>query len=303
VTGLPYAPDLVLRADFQRAIAEFWADGPNSETPPGHWNVIANAVADATGFQFRLNGTGPVRDRLEWDVKMYFALNGAVHDAAIAAWGLKRFYDSARPVSLIRYMAGRGQSSDPALPSYDPLGLPLVLGLIELVTQESSAPGQRHEKLRDHIGEVAVKSWLGFPASSFDEISGVGWRLGATWVPYQRPSFVTPAFPGYISGHSTFSRAAAEVLTAMTGSQFFPGGLQTWTTYIGSLRHELGPSTDITLQWATYYDAADLAGMSRQYMGIHIAADDFIGRRVGSTIGINAWQLAQQYFDGSVWGD
>jgi hypothetical protein len=43
--------------------------------------------------------------------------------------------------------------------------------------------------------------------------------------------------------------------------------------------------------------------MSRQYMGIHIAADDFIGRRVGSTIGINAWQLAQQYFDGSVWGD
>ena len=38
-------------------------------------------------------------DRLEWDVKVYFALNGAVHDAAIAAWGLKAYYDSARPIS------------------------------------------------------------------------------------------------------------------------------------------------------------------------------------------------------------
>ena len=39
---------------------------------------------------------------LEWDVKLYLALNGAVHDAAIAAWGAKRHYDSARPISMIR---------------------------------------------------------------------------------------------------------------------------------------------------------------------------------------------------------
>ena len=61
-------------------------------------------------------------DRLEWDVKMYFALNGAVHDAAIAAWGLKGFYDSVRPISMIRYMGGLGQSSDPTGPSSTPTG-------------------------------------------------------------------------------------------------------------------------------------------------------------------------------------
>jgi hypothetical protein len=88
-TGDPYAPNVVPRADYQRALAEYWADGPKSETPPGHWNVIANAVSDAAGFEHRIGGRGEPVDRLEWDVKLYFTLNGAVHDAAVAAWGLK----------------------------------------------------------------------------------------------------------------------------------------------------------------------------------------------------------------------
>ena len=54
---------------------------------------------------------------------------------------------------------------------------------------------------------------------------GVGWDLGVNWSTYQRPTFVTPAFPGFVSGHSTFSRAAAEVMTRITGSPYFPGGL------------------------------------------------------------------------------
>src|SRR5581483_3191938 len=45
-TGQPYPPDIVNAADFYRVMAEFWADGPNSETPPGHWNVLANLVSD-----------------------------------------------------------------------------------------------------------------------------------------------------------------------------------------------------------------------------------------------------------------
>ncbi|MEP7082789.1 MAG: DUF6851 domain-containing protein, partial [Chloroflexota bacterium] len=95
-TGEAYAPNEVLRGDFARVLAEYWADGPKSETPPGHWNVLANEVSDAQG-ELRIGGEGPEVDRLEWDVKLYLALNGAVHDAAIAAWGLKGFYDSARP--------------------------------------------------------------------------------------------------------------------------------------------------------------------------------------------------------------
>jgi hypothetical protein len=118
-------------------------------------------------------------------------------------------------------------------------------------------------------------------------------------VPFQLPTFVTPAFPGYISGHSTFSRAAAEVLTGLTGSPDFPGGLWEYTFKAGTLVPEEGPSQDVTLQAATYYDAADQAGLSRLYGGIHISADDFGGRRTGSQCGIEAWDLAQRYFDGT----
>jgi ASPIC and UnbV/FG-GAP-like repeat len=297
VTGQAYQPERVLRADFARVLAEFWADGPNSETPPGHWNVLANAVSDSPQLASRIGPTAA--DRLRWDVKLYFALNGAVHDAAIAAWGLKREYQSVRPISMIRYLAEQGQSSDPSLPSYDPRGLPLVPGLIELITKESSAPGRRHAALADHVGEIAIRTWRGNPSDP-GRTSGVDWILGTRWVPYQKPTFVTPAFPGFVSGHSTFSRAAAEVLAGYTGSPYFPGGLLEQTFAPGYLKFESGPSTPVTLQWASYYDAADQAGISRLYGGIHIAADDLAGRRLGSLVGRRAWALAERYFSGTV---
>lgn len=299
VTGQPYAENRVLRADYERALAEYWADGPRSETPPGHWNVIANEVSDSKGFEHRIGGVSEPVDRLEWDVKLYLALNGAVHDAAVAAWGLKGFYDSARPISMIRYLGGLGQSSDPDGPSYHPDGLPLEDDLVEVVTEASTAPGERHAHLAGHVGEVAVRAWRGFPEHPEEERSGVGWLLAADWVPYQRSTFVTPAFSGYVSGHSTFSRAAAEVMTAFTGSQYFPGGMYGSTLPAGELIHEEGPEAPITLQWATYRDAADQAGMSRLFMGIHISADDIEGRWAGAVCGEDAWGLAMTYFDGS----
>lgn len=300
VTGKPYAPERVPRGDFARVLAEFWADGPESETPPGHWNTIANTVSDDPGIELQIGGEGPEVDRLEWDVKLYFALNGAVHDAAIAAWGLKGYYDSVRPISMIRYMGGKGQSSDPDGPSYDPDGLPLVPGLIEVITESSSPPGHRHEDLAGHLGEIAVRAWRGNPEDPTAEASGVGWIRAVDWVPYQRPTFVTPAFAGYVSGHSTFSRAAAEVMTAFTGSEYFPGGLLEAAFPAGGLLFEDGPTEDITLQWATYFDASDQAGISRLFGGIHVPADDFEGRKIGSQCGKEAWALALRYFDGSI---
>lgn len=299
-TGKPYDPNVVNRGDFARALTEFWADGPKSETPPGHWNVVANAVSDQLAPNPRIGGTGPAVDRLEWDVKLYLALNGATHDAAIAAWGLKGYYDSVRPISMIRYMASLGQSSDPGLPSYDAEGLPLVPGLVELITAETAGLGQRHAALAGHEGEIAIRAWSGNPGDPGTQTGGVGWILGTSWVPYQAATFVTPSFQGYVSGHSTFSRASAEVLASFTGSEYFPGGLGEWTIAAGSLKVEAGPTKDVTLQWATYYDAADQAGVSRLYGGIHIPADDFAGRRIGSACGKAAWDMAQRYYAGQV---
>lgn len=295
-TGRPYPPNLVNQADFARVVAEYWADGPDSETPPGHWNTIANTVSDELDPDLRLGGDSPVLDRLEWDVMLYLALNAATHDAAIAAWGAKGHYDYARPISMIRYMAGLGQSSDPDAPAYHPLGLPLEPGLAELVTAETTAAGGRHEALSGSEGQIAVRSWTGRPADPETEVGGVGWILAAQWLPYQMPTFVTPSFAGYVSGHSTFSRAAAEVLTEITGSPFFPGGAMEWTVPAGSLEFEAGPSEDVVLQWATYADAADQAGLSRLYGGIHVRADDLQGRLIGHACGKAAWAKVQQYY-------
>ncbi len=298
-TGQPYPADVVLQGDFGRVMAEFWADGPKSETPPGHWNVLANLVSDELDPDLRIGGAGDRIDRLQWDVKLYLALNGAVHDAAIAAWGLKGHYDGERPISMIRYMGELGQSSDPSLPSYNTEGLPLVPGLIEVITKESSAPGQRHAALAAHVGEIAIRAWAGSPADPKTDVAGVTWIRAVDWLPYQMPTFVTPAFQGYISGHSTFSRAAAEVLTSFTGSEYFPGGVSGYTIKAGALKFEKGPTTDIRLEWATYADAADQAGRSRLWGGIHVAADDLTGREVGSQCGKDAWATARLYFDGT----
>lgn len=294
-TGAPYPPNRTNVADWGRVVAEFWADGPESETPPGHWNTLANEVSDHPDLDRRLGGIGDPLDRLEWDVRLYFALNGALHDAAIAAWGVKALHDYSRPISMIRYMGGLGQSSDPDGPSFDPNGLPLVDGLVEVVTEETSATGERHAHLRDHIGEVTILAW-GQVDTRF-ELGGAAWIRAVDWLPYQRDTFVTPAFAAYVSGHSTFSRAGAEVLTAITGDPFFPGGLGEHTVPAGELEFEAGPTKDVTLQWATYRDAADEAGQSRIWGGIHVRADDYPGRIMGADIGQAAWQLSLD-----VWG-
>ncbi len=301
-TGAPYSENMVKEADYGRVIAEFWADGPDSETPPGHWNSIANEMVDHPEFKRRFMGNSPELDALEWDVKMYFALNGAVHDAAVAAWGCKRHYDYVRPISAIRYQGVKGQSSDPDQTiTFDPEGLPLIPGLIETVTVQSVQPGGKHRHLGlGSIGKTALYCWAGEPNNPETEIGGVEWIRADRWFPYQRATFVTPAFAGYISGHSTFSRAAAEVLARMTGSAFFPGGIATHDVPAGSLEFEAGPSAPVQLQWATYYDAADQAGISRLYGGIHVPADDGPGRVVGSKCGIAAWNLGLKYFDGSI---
>lgn len=302
VTGSPYAPQIAPAGDYYRVLAEFWADGPDSETPPGHWFTIANGVSDHPLLKRRIGGWGRKVGRLEWDVKLYLALAGAMHDVAISAWGVKGWYDYVRPISAIRFMCENGQSSDPAGPSYHPDGIPLHAGSIEVITVGSAAPGGRHAHVAgaegEHLGKIAVRAWRGpgFIGDPATDTAGVGWIRCEDWWPYQRPTFVTPPFAGYVSGHSTYSRAAAHVLTLMTGDPFFPGGIGEFHAPANRfLVFEEGPSVDLTLQWATYYDAADECSLSRIYGGIHPPQDDIPGRLIGAEIGERAFVHAMRH--------
>lgn len=298
-TGLPYEPQVVPRGDYARIVAEFWADGPDSETPPGHWYSILNYVTDHPEFSWKWKGEGDELPPLEYDVKAYFTLGGAVHDAAVAAWSVKGWFDYIRPVSAIRFMADRGQNTDPDLPSYHTGGIPLIDGLIELVYEGDELAGDENE----HVGKIKLFTWRGpdYIEDPETDLAGVGWILAENWWPYQRPTFVTPPFAGYVSGHSTFSRAAAEVMTAITGDEYFPGGMSEFPAIQDEfLVFENGPSATMTLQWATYRDASDQCSLSRIWGGIHPPQDDIPGRLMGLFAGTKAFEKACTYFESNL---
>ncbi|MEM7645972.1 MAG: vanadium-dependent haloperoxidase [Pseudomonadota bacterium] len=311
-TGAPYEPHEVTTATFYRSLAEFWADGPDSETPPGHWNTLLNYVfeqLEKKTVPLRWKGKGDELSKMEYQLRAYLTLNGALHDAAVVAWGIKGFYQGNRPVSVIRQLADMCEK-DPD------------------VAKEIIALSPDHLKMVQYdefgttVNKLFVKSWRGTlkrgfhhngelrnfvyqdvnPLAFLEEdfyyergVRGVGWIPAENWQPYQKPSFVTPPFPGFVSGHSTFSRAAAEVLTHITGDKYFPGGLGTFEA--PELEFEWAEHEKFEFQWATYYDAADQSGISRIYGGIHASYDDLPARKIGAEVGIRAGKTADQFFN------
>lgn len=174
------------RTEDQTEIALFWADGAGTETPPGHWNSIAQILAAARGTT------------LEANARLFALLNIAMADAAICSWDAKYTYDFWRPVTAIAF-------AEPQL------------------------------------------NWMSF--------------------------IVTPPFPDYTSGHSTFSAAAATVLPLFfgtedlpftTGSDFLPG---------------------VFRSFSTCEDAAEEAALSRIYGGIHYRTASEDGLQAGTSIG------------------
>ena len=109
---------------------------------------------------------------------------------------------------------------------------------------------------------------------------------------------VTPPFSEYYSGHSTFSAAGAEVLKLFTGSDYFGNSV---TIAAGSSNVEPGlvPSAPVTLSWNTFTAAANEAGLSRRYGGIHFIDGDIAGRAVGRKVGKQAFAKAQEYIKGT----
>lgn len=216
--------------DRQKVIAEYWADGPSSELPPGHWTLFATFVSRRDGHT------------MDQDSKMFFALGNSLLDASIACWSTKVYYDSARPVTAIRYLFS-GQT---------------------------------------------VRAWNG-PGQNGVLIDGADWK------PYQPLTFPTPPFAEYTSGHSTFSRAAATVLRNFTGSDQF-GYSATIRAGSSNVEPGLVPAQDVTLAWKTFRDAADEAGISRRYGGIHFEDGDLVARKMGAQIGEQVWHKAEQLF-------
>jgi len=138
-----------------------------------------------------------------------------------------------------------------------------------------------------------IRAWGG-------PFQGTSTILGEDWRPYQSSAAAAPPFPEHFSGHSVFSAAAAEILKSSTGSDTFGASV---TIRAGNSIAEPGlvPAFDLTLSFPTFSDAADQAGMSRRYGGIHFARGDLTGRSLGRVIGAAVWARASAYFDGTAW--
>ncbi len=216
--------------DEKKVIAEYWADGPASELPPGHWSLIAMYVS--------------ARDQhtIDYDAKMFFAVTNATLDAGILAWKVKRLYDNSRPITGVRVQ----------------------------------------------FYNTNIRAWRGPDL-------GIGVFLGRNWLPYQQICFVTPPFAEFVSGHSTFSAAAAEVLKQFTGSDTF-GATIVYSQGASLVEPFTTPARNITLTWPTFSAAADQAGISRRYGGIHFREADIQGRLMGREVGRRAWARATAHF-------
>lgn len=236
----------------QKAIVEFMRDGPRSTAQSGHWLKFSQVVARRD------------KNDLDTDVKMFFAVANVEMDAFIAAWDSKRYYDSSRPWSLIRYY-------------YE---------------------GQK------------IKGWAG-PGQGVMEIPAEKWH------PYSPATFVTPPFPGYVSGHSCASGAGAQILKLFTGSDrcnFVEprhAGELTEEGYtclqmqqldgrpLASIVGDEHATCDVLLPIPTFTDAAEMAGISRVLGGYHIQADNIAGLKLGRDVANFCWPKYEAYFNGT----
>jgi hypothetical protein len=136
-----------------------------------------------------------------------------------------------------------------------------------------------------------IRAWGG-PGRGTLEIDG------SEWIPYQLPTSPTPPFPDYVSGHSTYSATAATILAMWTKSDQF-GYSVSLPAGSSKIEPRITPARPIVLTWETFSAAADEAGLSRRYGGIHFRRADLAGRQLGRLVAQKAWARAQAYFDGT----
>jgi hypothetical protein len=158
----------------------------------------------------------------------------------------------------------------------------------------------------DSIRPICAVHWL-YPGKIIQAwggpYKGPSYIKGENWLPYRPATDPAPPFGEYASGHSTFSGAAAEVLTGFTGRGNFE---YKETIAAGSSKVEPRtktqpgvPAKPITLSWTNFRYAAEQAGLSRQYGGVHFEHGDKDARAAGASVGKNAWAKALTYFNGT----
>ena len=151
-----------------------------------------------------------------------------------------------------------------------------------------------------------VKGWAG-PGKGVIDVPAEKWH------PYSPSTFVTPPFPGYVSGHSCVSGACGKMLELFTGSDTFGGverrhaGELTEPGFLCALMQSINGKSatdpkltcDVVLKLPTFSATAEMAGISRVMGGYHIQADNVAGLELGRKVAKYDWAVIQSYFDGT----
>ncbi|MCB2047395.1 MAG: phosphatase PAP2 family protein [Novosphingobium sp.] len=233
--------------DEQKAIAEFWADGPRSETPPGHWNQLAQDVSVRDG------------NTLEQDIQMFFALNNALLDTAIATWETKYYYDFIRPDSAIHLL-------------YQDQTITAWLG-----------PDKGS-------GEMLGQDWKPYQQATFVTPPFPEFTSGHSGF-----SMASATILQNFTGSDVFFDGVSQGSHDLNND----GELDLAGQYIiTKLAFEAYSGPPIALTWETFSEAATEAGISRLYGGIHFQDGNLFGRELGANVGTSAWDMAQKYITG-----
>jgi len=134
-----------------------------------------------------------------------------------------------------------------------------------------------------YVGEKEITAWAG-PEKGTIKMKGKDWR------PYSPETFLCPAFPSYVSGHSTISGGCSTVLRLFTGSDEFG---ETVKLVPGALTETNRLGDTITLNFTTFTETADMAGMSRVLGGYHIQVDNVEGLALGRKVGNEVYKWYQ----------
>ena len=143
------------------------------------------------------------------------------------------------------------------------------------------------------LGGYTIDAWAG-PGEGTQTI------LATDFLTYQTPgSDPSPPFAEYVSGHSTFSAAGATILELFSGSDTFGASV---SFLAGESRFEPGvtPQAPVILDWNRFSEAADEAGISRIYGGIHFSDGDINGRLLGQDVAASVFAQALFYINGGV---